>query len=152
VTTITWFLEDNLARQSRDHINIRNTFYIKYCKKTFLTYDFCNFWAQFDVNDSSHVVLEHYLRIRSRDNSQNKRHNLKNKLCLGNYKKTVPNCDFYNFWAQFNSFDVNDSCHVILEHYLGRQSRDNSQNNCHKFQNHVLFQKLLEKCFGPWFL
>jgi len=70
----------------------RNTFYIKYCKKAFLNLDFCNFRAQFD------------------------------------------------------SFDVSDSCHMILEHYLARRSRDKCQNNCHKSQKHVLYQ-ILQKTF-----
>jgi len=65
-------------------IIIRNTFNIKYCKKTFLNPDFCNFRAWFD------------------------------------------------------SFDVSVSCHVIVEYYLARRSRDNWQNNCHNSQKHVL--------------
>jgi len=39
---------------------------------------------------------------------------------------------------------------VILEHYLARRSRDNCQNNCHKSQKHVLYQKLQEKVSKPW--
>jgi len=42
-------------------INLRNTFYIKYGKKTFLSPDFCNFRAWFDVIDSCHVISEDYL-------------------------------------------------------------------------------------------
>jgi len=52
-------------------IKLKNTFYIKYCKKTFLNPDFCNFRAwfdSFDISDSCHVIVEHYLAIRSRDN------------------------------------------------------------------------------------
>jgi len=48
-------------------INLRNTFYIKYCKKTFLNPNFCNFRAwfdSFDVSDSCHVIVEHYLARR----------------------------------------------------------------------------------------
>jgi len=75
--------------------NLRNTFYIKYCKKTFLNPDFCKFRAGVD------------------------------------------------------SFEVSDSCHVIVEHYLTRGSRDNFQNNYHNFQKHVLYQILQEKVSKP---
>jgi len=71
-------------------ITLRNTFYIKYCKKTFLIPEFCNFRAWFD------------------------------------------------------SFDVSDSCHVIVEHYLVRRSRDNWKNNYHKSQKYVLYKILQE--------
>jgi len=52
---------DNLAKQSRDHCQnhkSQTTLYIEYCKKPFLSPDFCNFWAPFDsfnVSDSCHV-------------------------------------------------------------------------------------------------
>jgi len=39
---------------------LRNKFYIKYCKKTFLNPDFCIFRAwfdSFDVSDSCHVIV-----------------------------------------------------------------------------------------------
>jgi len=52
-------------------INLKNMFYIKYCKKTFLIPDFCNFRASFDnfdIRDSCHVIVGHYLVKRSRDN------------------------------------------------------------------------------------
>jgi len=55
-------------------INLKNTFYIKYYKKTFLNPDFCNFRAWFDSFDSSHLIVEHYLVRRSRDNCQNNCH------------------------------------------------------------------------------
>jgi len=45
-------------------ISLRNTFYIKYCKKTFLNPDFCYFRAwfdSFDIIDSFHVILEDFL-------------------------------------------------------------------------------------------
>jgi len=45
-------------------IIFRNTFYIKYRKKTFLNPDFCNFRAwfdSFDLIDSCHVISEDYL-------------------------------------------------------------------------------------------
>jgi len=45
-------------------INLKNTFYIKYWKKTFLNPDFCNFRAKFDsfdVSVSCHVISEDYL-------------------------------------------------------------------------------------------
>jgi len=68
-----------LARRSRDNcqnavINLRNTFYIKNCKKTFLNTDFCNFrvWIDsFEVIDSCHVIPEDYLARRWSDNCQN---------------------------------------------------------------------------------
>jgi len=45
-------------------INLKNTFYIKYYKKTFLNPDFCKFRAwfdSFDVIDNCHVISEDYL-------------------------------------------------------------------------------------------
>jgi len=62
------------------------------------------------------------------------------------------NPDFCNFRAWFDSFDVSDTCHVIVEHYLDRRSRGNFQYNCHNFQKHVLHQILQENVFKSWFL
>jgi len=48
-------------------IILRNRLYIKYCKKTFLNPDFCNFRAWFDsvdVTGSCHVIVEHDLARR----------------------------------------------------------------------------------------
>jgi len=45
-------------------INLRNTFFMKYCRKTFLNPDFDNFRAwfdSFDVRDSCHVISKDYL-------------------------------------------------------------------------------------------
>jgi len=50
---------------------------------------------------------------------------LRNTFYIKNCKKTFLNPDFYNFGAWFDSFDVSDSGHVIVEHYLARHSRDN---------------------------
>jgi len=60
------------------------------------------------------------------------------------YKKTFLNPDFCNFRAWLDSFDVSGSCHVIVEHYLVKRSRDNSQNNGHKFQKYDLYAILQE--------
>jgi len=87
------------------------------------------------------VILEDNLARQSRDNFKITAVNLRNvlyQIIQENFSKLW----FYNFWAQFGSFDVSDSCHVIVEHYSARRSRDNFQNNCHKPQKHVLFRKL----------
>jgi len=54
---------------------------------------------------------------------------------------------FLAFFATFEQFDVSDNCHVLLEHYLARQSRDNCQNNSHKSQKHVL-DRILQENFS----
>jgi len=139
-------------------INFRNTFYIEYCKKTFLNSNFCNFcnfWVQFDsfdVSDSCHVVLEHCLARKSRDNCQKNCHKSQKHVFYRILQENVCKLIFAKFWAQFDSFDVNDSCHVVLEPYLARQSRDNCQNNCHKSQKRV-FSRILQENFSKlWFL
>jgi len=42
-------------------------------------------------------------------------------IIIRNYKKTFLNPDFCKFWAQFDSFNVSDSCRVIVEYYLARR-------------------------------
>jgi len=153
-------VEHYLVRWSRDNwqitlINLTNTFCTKYCKKTFLNQDFCHFRAwfdSFDVNNSCPVIVEHYLVRRSRDNWQITLINLRNTFYIKYCKQTFLNFDFYNFRAWLDSFDVSDSCHVIVEHYLVRWSRDNWQNNSHKSQKHVLYQILQENVPKLWFL
>jgi len=74
-------------------INLKNTFYIKYFKKTFLNPDFCNFRAwfdSFDISDSCHVIEEHYLARRSRDNCQNNRHKSQKHVFYEILQENVP--------------------------------------------------------------
>jgi len=62
----------NNCRKSQKHV----LYQIR--QKTFLNSDFCNFKAyfdSFDVSGSYHVIVEHYLARRSRDNWQNNCHN-----------------------------------------------------------------------------
>jgi len=53
-------------------------------------------------------------------------------------------------WTMFDSFDVYDSCHVILVRYLIRQSRDNCQNNDREAKNHLF--RILQKICSIQFL
>jgi len=46
---------------------------------------------------------------------------LRTTFCIKYCKKMFPNVDFCNFCAWFDSFDVIDSCHVIVGHYLARR-------------------------------
>jgi len=113
-------------------INLRNGLYIKYCKKPFLNRDFCNFRApfdSFDVSDSCHVISEDYLVTRHVIIVKITVIILRNTFYIKYCKKPFLNPDFFNFWARFDSFDVSDSCHVIVEQYLARRSRDHCQNN-----------------------
>jgi len=136
-------------------IILRNPFYIKYCKKTFLNPDFCKFWRQFDsfdVSESCQVIVESIQLEDEVTIIEITVINLKNTLYIEYWKKTVLSPNFCNFWAQFDSFDVSSSCHVIVEHYLARPSRDHCQNNCHKSQKHILFQILQENVSNSGFL
>jgi len=76
---------------------------------------------------------------------------LKNTFYIKFCNKTFLNPGFCKFGAKFDSFDVSDSCHVIVEHYLARQSRDNCQNNCHTSQKHVFYQMLQKNVSKPCF-
>jgi len=81
----------------------------------FLNSDFGNFRAwfdSFDVSDSRHVIVEDYLARRSRDIWKNTVTNLRNTFYTKYCKKTFLNPDFCSFWVWFDSFDVNDRCHV----------------------------------------
>jgi len=98
------------------------------------------------------VIAEYYLTRRSRDNCSNNCHKSQKRVLYQILQKTFLNPDFCNFRAWFDSFDVSDSCHLILEHYLARRSRVNCQNNGHKSQKHVLYQILQENVSKPGFL
>jgi len=98
------------------------------------------------------VILEHYLARRSLDNCQNNCHKSQKLVLYQILQENFLNPDFCNFRAKFDSFDVSDSFHVIVEHYLARWSRDNWQNNCHKFQKHGLYEILQENVPKLWFL
>jgi len=85
-------------------IILRNTFYIKYCKKTFLDPDFCSFLAWFDgfdVSDSCHVIVEHYSARRYVIIVKITVIILRNTFYIKYCKKTFLNPDFYNFRACF---------------------------------------------------
>jgi len=90
------------------------------------------------------VVLEHYLAKRSRGYCQNNYNQFQKHVLYRILQENFLNFEFCNFWAQFDSFDVSDSCHVILIHYLSRRSHDNCQNNSHNSQKHVLYRILQE--------
>jgi len=105
-------------------INLRSTFDIKYCKKTFLNSDFCNFRAWFDsvhVIDSCDVIVEHCLARRYAIIGKITVIILRNMFYIKYCKKTFlyPVCCNFRAWCE--SFDVSDSCHVIVEHYLARR-------------------------------
>jgi len=63
----------------------------------------------------------------SPDNCQNNGHKFQKHDSSWRVPENSSKPWFCIFWTQFDSFDVGDSCHVVLDNYLARRSRDNCQ-------------------------